>query len=89
MKGKKNYFLFFFVFIFLNAPKLLAQEKNVDIKIYQKAIDAFEQKNFASSISLLETLLKKMSVMQRLPYFFIKYMQKPNNIKNQLMHLKN
>lgn len=59
MKGKKNYFLFFFVFIFLNAPKLLAQEKNVDIKIYQKAIDAFEQKNFASSISLLETLLKK------------------------------
>ena len=59
MKGKKNYFLFFFVFIFLNAPKLLAQEKNIDIKIYQKAIDAFEQKNFASSISLLETLLKK------------------------------
>lgn len=59
MKGKKNYFLLFFVFIFLNAPKLLAQEKNVDIKIYQKAIDAFEQKNFASSISLLETLLKK------------------------------
>ena len=59
MKGKKNYFLFFFVFIFLNAPKLLAQEKNIDIKIYQKAIDAFEQKNFASSISLLETILKK------------------------------
>ncbi len=59
MKGKKNYILFFFVFLFLNAPKLLAQEKNVDIKIYQKAIDAFEQKNFASSISLLETILKK------------------------------
>lgn len=59
MKGKKNYFLFFFVFIFLNAPKLLAQEKNTDIKIYQKAVAAYEQKNFASSISLLETLLKK------------------------------
>jgi len=59
MKGKKNYFLFFFVLLFLNAHKLVAQEKNVDIKIYQKAVAAFEQKNFASSISLLETLLKK------------------------------
>ena len=59
MKGKKNYFLFFFVLLFLNAHKLVAQKKNDDIKIYQKAVAAFEQKNFASSISLLETLLKK------------------------------
>ena len=59
MKGKKNYFLFFFVLLFLNAHKLVAQKKNDDIKIYEKAVAAFEQKNFASSISLLETLLKK------------------------------
>jgi hypothetical protein len=57
MKGKKNYFLFFFVLLFLNAHKLVAQKKNDDIKIYEKAVAAFEQKNFASSISLLETLL--------------------------------
>jgi outer membrane protein OmpA-like peptidoglycan-associated protein/tetratricopeptide (TPR) repeat protein len=59
MKGNKNYFLFFFVLLFLNAHKLVAQKKNDDIKIYEKAVAAFEQKNFASSISLLETLLKK------------------------------
>jgi outer membrane protein OmpA-like peptidoglycan-associated protein/tetratricopeptide (TPR) repeat protein len=59
MKGKKSYFLFFFVLLFLNAHKLVAQKKNDDIKIYEKAVAAFEQKNFASSISLLETLLKK------------------------------
>ncbi|MFA9206256.1 MAG: OmpA family protein [Burkholderiaceae bacterium] len=40
-------------------PKVLAQEKNADTKIYQKAVAAFEQKNFTSSISILETLLKK------------------------------
>jgi outer membrane protein OmpA-like peptidoglycan-associated protein/tetratricopeptide (TPR) repeat protein len=59
MKGKKNYCLFFFVLLFLNARQLVAQKKNDDIKIYQKAVDAFEQKNFASSIALLENLLKK------------------------------
>lgn len=59
MKGKKNYILFFFVLLYWNTPKVLAQKKNDDIKIYQKAVAAFEQKNFASSISLLETLLKK------------------------------
>ena len=59
MKGNKIYFVFFFVLFFLNTAKLLAQEKNADTRIYQKAVDAFEQKNFASSISLLETLLKK------------------------------
>ncbi len=59
MKGKKNYILFFFVLLYWNMPKVLAQKKNDDIKIYQKAVTAFEQKNFASSISLLETLLKK------------------------------
>lgn len=59
MKGNKIYFGFFFVLLFWNAPKLAAQKKNDDIKIYQKAVDAFEHKNFASSISLLETLLKK------------------------------
>jgi outer membrane protein OmpA-like peptidoglycan-associated protein/tetratricopeptide (TPR) repeat protein len=59
MKGKKNYILFFFVLLYWNMPKVLAQEKNADTRIYQKAVDAFEQKNFASSISLLETLLKK------------------------------
>ena len=59
MKGKKNYFLLFFVLLYWNAPKLVAQEKNTDIKIYQKAVAAYEQKNFASSIYLLETLLKK------------------------------
>ena len=37
----------------------MAQKKNDDIKIYEKAVAAFEQKNFASSISLLETLLNK------------------------------
>ena len=59
MKGKKNYILFFFVLLYWNIPKALAQEKNADTRIYQKAVDAFEQKNFTSSISLLETLLKK------------------------------
>ncbi len=59
MKGKKNYFLLFFVLLYWNMPKVLAQENNADIKIYQKAVAAYEQKNFASSISLLETLLKK------------------------------
>ncbi|TRZ78832.1 MAG: tetratricopeptide repeat protein, partial [Chitinophagaceae bacterium] len=59
MKGKKNYFVFFFVLLYWNMPKVLAQEKNADIKIYEKAVAAFEQKNFTSSISLLENLLKK------------------------------
>ncbi len=59
MKGKKNYFVFFFVLLYWNMPKVLAQEKNADTKIYQKAVAAFEQKNFTSSISILETLLKK------------------------------
>ena len=58
MKGKKNYFLFFFVLL-LNAHPLVAQKKNDDIKIYEKAVAAFEQKNFTSSIALLENLLKK------------------------------
>jgi outer membrane protein OmpA-like peptidoglycan-associated protein/tetratricopeptide (TPR) repeat protein len=59
MKSKIIYFVFFFVLFFLNANQLVAQKKNDDIKIYQKAVAAFEQKNFTSSIALLETLLKK------------------------------
>ena len=40
-------------------PKVLAQKKNDDIKIYQKAVAAFELKDFPSSIKILESLLEK------------------------------
>jgi len=59
MKGKKIYFLLFFVLHYWNTPKLLAQENKVEIKIYQKAVDAYAQKNYNGTIDLLETLLKK------------------------------
>jgi len=59
MKGKKIYFLLFFVLHYWNTPKLLAQENKAEIKIYQKAVDAYAQKNYNGTIELLETLLKK------------------------------
>jgi len=59
MKGKKIYFLLFFVLHYWNTPKLLAQENKAEIKIYQKAVDAYAQKNYNGTIDLLETLLKK------------------------------
>jgi outer membrane protein OmpA-like peptidoglycan-associated protein/tetratricopeptide (TPR) repeat protein len=59
MKGKKIYFLFFFVLLFCNSSKLLAQENNAQNKVYQKALAAFELKDFPSSIKLLESLLEK------------------------------
>ena len=59
MKGEKIYFLFFFVLLFCNTSKLLAQENNAQNKIYQKAVTAFELKDFPSSIKILESLLEK------------------------------
>jgi len=59
MKGKKIYFLLFFVLHYWNTPKLVAQENKAEIKIYQKAVDAYAQKNYNGTIDLLETLLKK------------------------------
>jgi outer membrane protein OmpA-like peptidoglycan-associated protein/tetratricopeptide (TPR) repeat protein len=59
MKGKKIYFLFFFVLLFCNTSKLLAQENNAQNKVYQKALAAFELKDFPTSIKILESLLEK------------------------------
>lgn len=59
MKGKKIYFLFFFVLLFCNTSKLLAQENNAQNKVYQKALAAFELKDYPTSIKLLESLLEK------------------------------
>jgi len=59
MKAKKIYFLFFFVLLFCNTSKLLAQENNAQNKIYQKAVVAFDQKDFPTSIKILESLLEK------------------------------
>ena len=59
MKGKKICFLFFFVLLFSNTSKLLAQENIAQNKVYQKALAAFELKDYPSSIKLLESLLEK------------------------------
>lgn len=59
MKGKKIYFLFFFVLLFCNTSQLLAQENNAQNKVYQKALAAFELKDFPTSIKILESLLEK------------------------------
>jgi predicted Zn-dependent protease len=59
MKGNKIYFVFFFVLLFCNTSKLLAQENNVKNKVYQKALAAFELKDFPTSIKILEGLLEK------------------------------
>ena len=59
MKGNKIYFVFFFVLLFCNTSKLLAQENNAQNKVYQKALAAFELKDFPTSIKILEGLLEK------------------------------
>ena len=59
MIGKKNYFLYLLVGLLEFSTSAIAQQNNTSSKMYQKALDAFNEKNFSTSIKILETEIEK------------------------------
>ena len=59
MIGKKNYFLYLLVGLLGFSTSAIAQQNNTSSKMYQKALDAFNEKNFSTSIKILETEIEK------------------------------
>ena len=59
MIGKKNYFLYLLVGLLEFSTSAIAQQNNTSSKMYQKALDAFNEKNFSTSIKILETEVEK------------------------------
>ena len=47
MIGKKNYFLYLLVGLLEFSTSAIAQQNNTSSKMYQKALDAFNEKNFS------------------------------------------
>ncbi len=59
IKSKLFIIIFCSLFILCNSTTVKAQGNKAATKIYQKAIAAFDQKDFATTIDLLENLVKK------------------------------
>ena len=59
MIGKKNYFLYLLVGLLEFSTSAIAQQNNTSSKMYQKALDAFNEKKFSTSIKILETEIEK------------------------------
>lgn len=59
MKSKNFYCFCLLLLLLAHSSTILAQEKNASAKMYQKALDYFDEKDFSNAIKVLETIVEK------------------------------